>query len=92
MACPFLKGLDLYSCSATRDVYIPSRFELKEYCTSTKYNFFHLCSAFCARAWHSPENAPSLGGPVTPVEKEREPASERRRVSSNNCSGLSSEP
>ncbi len=57
MACPYLKGVDLYSCSATRDVYIPSRFELREYCTSAKYEYFHLCISYSAAAWRATERA-----------------------------------
>ncbi len=53
MACPYLQGVDLYSCSATRDVYIPSRFELREYCTSAKYDYFRLCVSYSSAAWRA---------------------------------------
>jgi len=36
MKCPFLKGRYMFSCSARREVYVPSTFELGEYCRSTR--------------------------------------------------------
>ena len=44
MKCPFVKGTYMYSCSASRDVYVPSEFELNEYCKSTRYK---ICPFYC---------------------------------------------
>lgn len=35
MNCPFLAGKDMLSCAALKDVYVPSSFELDEYCKQT---------------------------------------------------------
>ncbi len=44
MKCPFMKGTYMFSCSATRDVYVPSAFEFDEYCMSVRYT---ICPFFC---------------------------------------------
>ncbi len=47
MKCPFVKGTYMYSCAASRDVYVPSEFELNEYCRSTRYT---ICPLYCRAA------------------------------------------
>lgn len=37
MKCPFLKGNYLASCKADREVYVPTTFELREYCKTSQY-------------------------------------------------------
>ena len=37
MKCPHLSDTRIVSCTADRAVYIPSLFELEEYCNSTHY-------------------------------------------------------
>ncbi len=46
MACPYLWGRYLRSCSAARDVYVPSRFEFHEYCQPERYDRFCLCPVY----------------------------------------------
>jgi hypothetical protein len=44
MKCPFLKGRYMFSCSARREVYVPSIFELGEYCKTTRWR---VCPLYC---------------------------------------------
>ena len=44
MKCIFLIGNYMQSCSASREVYVPSLFEFDEYCTSGRYKF---CPLYC---------------------------------------------
>lgn len=37
MNCPFLSGNYFFSCKSSREVYVPSAFELEEYCESTRH-------------------------------------------------------
>lgn len=37
MRCPFLTGKYMLSCTANKEVYIPSFLELKEYCRSGRH-------------------------------------------------------
>lgn len=37
MYCPFLKGSYVLSCSANKEIYVPSLFEIHEYCKSLRY-------------------------------------------------------
>ena len=37
MRCPFLRGKYMLSCTANREVYIPSLFELDEYCKNGRH-------------------------------------------------------
>ncbi|MEJ2184263.1 MAG: hypothetical protein P8Y66_12200 [Nitrospirota bacterium] len=37
MKCPLLEGNYISCCHASRDIYVPSGFELKEYCTTSTY-------------------------------------------------------
>lgn len=46
MKCPFLAGKYMYSCSASKEVYVPSVFELEEYCKNTR---FKLCPFYYSR-------------------------------------------
>ncbi len=36
MACPYLKGIHALTCTVNGIDYIPSQFELEEYCQSSK--------------------------------------------------------
>ncbi len=36
MACPYLKGTHVLTCTVNDNDYIPSQFELEEYCQSSK--------------------------------------------------------
>jgi len=45
MKCPYLHGKYLQSCVASREVYIPSQFEFKEYCTHSGHKICHLYSS-----------------------------------------------
>ncbi len=47
MKCPFIKGTYMFSCSASRDVYVPSEFEFNEYCRSIRYT---ICPFYCRAA------------------------------------------
>jgi hypothetical protein len=40
--CPFLSGNYLFTCKA-HDVYVPSKFEINEYCTNKRHT---LCPFF----------------------------------------------
>jgi hypothetical protein len=42
MKCPYLIGKYMLSCGIDRQVYVPSRFELNEYCTSMRYTLCPL--------------------------------------------------
>jgi len=44
MNCPFLYGTYLLSCKSSRDVYVPSAFELEEYCKSRRHK---ICPYYC---------------------------------------------
>jgi hypothetical protein len=44
MRCPFLFGNYTFSCSALKEVYIPSGFELDEYCEEERYK---ICPYYC---------------------------------------------
>lgn len=44
MKCPYLKGTYMFSCSARREVYVPSTFEQSEYCKNMRHR---VCSFFC---------------------------------------------
>ena len=37
MKCPFLAGTYMFSCTANKDVYVPSQFEFEEYCKSIRH-------------------------------------------------------
>ncbi len=37
MKCDFLRGMYLQSCKAGKNVYVPSSFELGEYCRSKRH-------------------------------------------------------
>ena len=45
MKCPFLTGNNMLSCGAFRAVYIPSIFELNEYCRHERHA---MCAFYCA--------------------------------------------
>jgi hypothetical protein len=44
MSCVFLVGNYMQSCNATREAYVPSLFEQREYCMSGRYK---LCPLYC---------------------------------------------
>ena len=48
MACPYITGEYLQSCIAAPDVYVPSAFQLEEYCTGSWYT---LCPLFRQRRY-----------------------------------------
>ncbi len=48
MRCPCLTGNYMLSCSARGEVYIPSSFELAEYCNSERRNLYKVCSYYSA--------------------------------------------
>jgi hypothetical protein len=45
MGCPFLTGNYMLSCSAYGDVYVPSNYELKEYC---RHGAHTSCPLYCS--------------------------------------------
>jgi hypothetical protein len=53
MECHFLSGNYMKYCSESREVYVPSAFELEEYCTSSRYT---LCPLFCRKQAAYPES------------------------------------
>ncbi len=58
MKCPFVKGTYMLSCSASRDVYVPSDFELNEYCQSIRYS---ICPFYCKAASDGKFHFPKAG-------------------------------
>lgn len=46
MQCPFLSGKYMLSCSAQKKGYVPSVFEMEEYCTKTLHA---MCPVFIHR-------------------------------------------
>ena len=46
MHCPHLGGNYLKSCFVSREVYVPSAFEMTEYCTSNRHK---ICPFYCRR-------------------------------------------
>ncbi len=46
MRCPFISGKYFKSCSVGREPYVPSAFEMAEYCTTTRHT---LCPFFARR-------------------------------------------
>ncbi len=42
MKCPYLQGQYLQSCVASREVYVPSEFEFREYCTHSGHKICPL--------------------------------------------------
>jgi len=53
MGCPYLSGKYMLSCTALREVYIPSAFELGEYCKNVRYK---MCPFYIKR-----ESASNVG-------------------------------
>jgi hypothetical protein len=45
MKCPFMTGIYLSSCRANKEVDVPSRFELEEYCRDSRHR---MCPYYCA--------------------------------------------
>ena len=43
MNCPYLWGVYLHSCSATRNVYVPGALEYKNYCAPQNASRFSRC-------------------------------------------------
>ncbi len=54
MRCPLLTGKYMLSCSALKEVYVPSAFELEEYCKKPLYT---MCP-FYMKTDLRPESAP----------------------------------
>jgi len=46
MSCPYLWGKYLRSCSASREVYVPTVLEFHEYCSPDRYDRFCLCPVY----------------------------------------------
>ena len=47
MYCSYLKGNYVVSCRATKEVYVPSGFELEEYCRSIRHK---VCPFYVGRS------------------------------------------
>lgn len=64
MKCPFLVGKYMYSCSASKEVYAPSAFEMEEYCKNTGFKlcpFYYMRIASDARIVTSSESTVGAG-------------------------------
>ncbi len=46
--CPFMTGIDMVSCSALKEVYVPSSYELAEFCRNTMNT---MCSRYMKRKY-----------------------------------------
>ncbi len=46
MECPFLTGKFMFSCAAKKEVYVPSTFEIDEYCKNDRHK---ICPHYCKR-------------------------------------------
>ncbi len=44
--CPFVTGINMLSCAAMKEVYIPSAYEVQEYCKNTLHT---MCSRYLKR-------------------------------------------
>ena len=44
MQCPFITGKYMFSCKALKEVYVPSEFELGEYCRQSRHK---ICPFYC---------------------------------------------
>lgn len=62
MRCPCLTGTYMLSCSARGEVYIPSSFELAEYCNTERRNLYKVCSYYSA----SPRDSGTVQTDVIP--------------------------
>lgn len=51
MTCPFVVGTYMLSCGASRVTYVPSSFELNEYCSDNKYERYRLCGYYRHVVW-----------------------------------------
>ena len=58
--CPYLTGNYILSCKADLQVYIPSVYELEEYCKSVRHT---LCPSYCLidEKKESEETHPEIG-------------------------------
>ncbi len=57
MKCSFLTGRYMYSCTVhQKEVYVPSQFELEEYCKSKRHTMCPFCMKIDAR-WGPDRNA-----------------------------------
>lgn len=54
MKCPHLAGNYMFSCSARREVYIPSAYEFAEYCDSARNDPFKICRYYVVPAKETP--------------------------------------
>ena len=50
MKCPYLEGIYFQWCKASKESYIPSQFEFKEYCTS---DGFKVCPGYYKAAYEN---------------------------------------
>ncbi len=46
MACPYLWGKYVRTCSASSEAYVPGVFELREYCCDGRYERFLVCPVY----------------------------------------------
>lgn len=81
MKCSFLTGRYMYSCTVhQKEVYVPSQFEIEEYCTSKRHTMCPFCIKVDAR-WEPNRNAgesrPTVEGtgtlPLTQPKEKRSP-------------------
>ncbi len=54
MECHFLSGRYMKYCIESRESYVPSAFELEEYCTTSRHT---LCPLYCRRQAEHPHPA-----------------------------------
>ena len=59
MSCSFLKGRYVVSCGATKEVYVPSSFELEEYCTCGRHT---VCPFYVGHIYDSGNALQSAAG------------------------------
>lgn len=61
MNCQYLTGKYFKACSVSREAYVPSAFEMQEYCTSNRHT---LCPFYRKRTSDHPQERriPALAG------------------------------
>ena len=62
MNCPYLSGKYFKSCAVSREAYVPSTYEMDEYCATNRHS---LCPCYRKRLYELPlENRPVLASGV----------------------------
>lgn len=61
MKCPYMTGNYMYSCSARREVYVPSTFEFSEYCANERHESYKACSFYLETNFQRFAGAPQDG-------------------------------